>query len=88
MASGMSRAVSRKIEVGNAEVLDPLAERLDRRLGQPKVLQHVEIGDQRRLLVDRHQPGTPRIGGRGDLALFAADREAPGGRLDRAGQRS
>ena len=62
-----------EIEIGDAEFLDPLAERLDRRLGQPQVLQHVEIGDQRGFLVDRHQPGAPRIGGRGHLALLAAD---------------
>ena len=46
----------------------------------------VEIGDQRRLLVDRDQAGAARVGGRAHVAGLAADQDAPGIRPDRAGQ--
>ena len=46
----------------------------------------VEIGDQRRLLVDRNQPGAARLGGRVHVARLAADQDAAGGRPDRAGE--
>ena len=66
------------IEVGNAELAHPFAERLERRARQAKVRGDVEIGDQRRLLIDRNQPGAARLGGRTHVAGFAADEDAPG----------
>ena len=67
-----------EVEVGNAELADPVEERLDRRAGEAKVGGDVEIGDQRRLLVDRHQAGAARLGGRVDVARLAADQDAAG----------
>ena len=57
-----------QIEVGNAELPDPAQEGLDRRLGEPQIGGDVEVGDQRRLLVDRHQAGAARLGGRVHVA--------------------
>ena len=67
-----------QVEVGNAEFAHPVAERLDRRAGQAEVGQHVEIGDQRRLLVDRDEAGAAGVGGRADVARLAADQDAAG----------
>ena len=67
-----------EIEIGDAELADPVEERRDRRAGETKVGGDVEIGDQRRLLIDRNQPGAPRIGGRMHLAGLAADQDAAG----------
>ena len=54
--------------------------------GQAEVGGDVEVGDQRRLLVDRHQPGAPGLGRRVHVARLAADQDAAGVRADRAGQ--
>ena len=54
--------------------------------GQAKVGGDVEIGDQRRLLIDRNQPGAARIGRRAHVAGLAADQDAAGIGADRAGQ--
>ena len=75
-----------EIEIGNAELLDPAQERLDRRSGEAQIGGDVEVGDQRRLLVDRHQPGAARLGGRMHVARLAADQDSPGVRPDGAGQ--
>ena len=75
-----------EIEVGHAELLDPAPEGRDRRLGQPQIGGDVEIGDQRRLLIDRHQAGAAGLGGRMHLARFAADQDFSGSRPDGAGQ--
>ena len=74
------------VEVGNAQFAHPGAERLDRRAGETKIGEHVEIGDQRRLLVDGKQAGAARIGRRAHVARLAADQDASGVRPDGAGQ--
>ncbi len=51
----------------------PVPERLDRGVAKAQVVGNVEIGDQRGFLVDRDQPGPPRLGGRGDDAVLPAD---------------
>ena len=85
-ASGMSRAVSRRSRSGTPSSRDPVAERRDRRAGEAKVDGDVEIGDQRRLLVDRDQAGAARVGGRAHVAGLAADEDAAGIGADGAGQ--
>ena len=52
---------SRSLE---AELVQPVAERLDRRLGEPQVGPDVEVGDERRLLVDRDDAAAPGLGRR------------------------
>ena len=79
-ASGMLRAVSRRSRSGTPSSLTQFAERLDRRVGQAEIGGDIEVGDQRRLLVDRDQSGAARLGGRMDVARLAADQDAPGGR--------
>ena len=85
-ASGMSRAVSRISRSGTP------SSRTHSRNGSIGVLREaevrgdVEIGDQRRLLIDRNQPGAARLGRRMHVVRFAADEDAPGVRPDRAGQ--
>ena len=49
--------------------VEPVAERLERRLGQPQVGADVEVRDERRLLVDRHEAAAPRLGRRVDDPL-------------------
>ena len=51
-----------EVEVGDAELAEPVAERLDRRLGQPQVRPDVEVRDERRLLVDGDDPAAPGLG--------------------------
>ena len=74
---------ARQIEVLEAELVEPVAERLDRRLGQAQVGPDVEVRDERRLLVDRDEAAAARLGRRVDGPLAAADgdpRRRPGGR--------
>ncbi len=75
-----------EVEVGNAELLDPVEERLDRRVGEAEVGRDVEVGDQGRFLIHRDQAGAAGFGRRVDVARLAADQDVPGGRPDRAGE--
>ena len=54
--------------------------------GEPQIGGDVEVGDQRRLLVDRHQAGAAGVGRRADVARLATDQDAAGVGADRAGQ--
>ena len=54
---------ARQVEVLEAELGEPVAERLDRRLGQAEVRPDVEVRDQRRLLVDGDEAAASRLGG-------------------------
>ncbi|BCH14072.1 hypothetical protein MesoLjLa_09230 [Mesorhizobium sp. L-2-11] len=83
------RDVARRVanlEVGNAEFAHPGAERLDRRVGQAKIGGDVEIGDERRFLVNRKQAGAARICRRAHVAGLAADQDMSGVGADGAGQ--
>ena len=67
-----------QVEVGHAELVHPVAERLDGRLCKAQIGQHVEIGDQRRLLIDGNKAGLAGAGGRADVTLLAAQEDAAG----------
>ena len=75
-----------QVEVGDAELADPVEERRGRGAGQAQVVGDVEVGDQRRLLVDRDEAGAAGAGGRAEVAGLAADKDASGVGPDRAGQ--
>ena len=53
----------REVEVADAQLRQPVAERLDRGLGQPQVRSDVEVRDERRLLVDGDDAAASRLGG-------------------------
>ena len=55
---------ARQIEVPQAQLIQPVAERVERRLGQAQVVPDVEIRDDRRLLVDGDEAVAPCLGGR------------------------
>ena len=77
---------ARQVQVVEAQLVEPVAEGLDRRLGQPEVGPDVQVRDQRRLLVDRHEAAAARLGRRMGGELPAADGDRPGVRADGAGQ--
>ena len=85
-ARGRSRARVERSRPGRPRAARPVAEGRDGRAGQAEVVGDVEVGDQRRLLVDRHQAGAAGGGGRADVAGLAADEEGAGVGADRAGQ--
>ena len=58
---------ARQVQVGDAELREPVAERLERRLGQAEVVADVQVRDERRLLVDGDDAATPRLGGGVDV---------------------
>ena len=63
---------ARQVEVLEAELAEPVAERLDGRLGQAQVGADVQVGDERRLLVDGDEPAAAGLGRGVDRALPAA----------------
>ena len=74
---------ARQVEVREAELAEPVAERLDRRLGQAQVRADVQVRDERRLLVDGDEAAAAGLGRGVDGALPAADGDPcrrPGGR--------
>ena len=75
-----------QVERGHAELGHPVHERLDRGLGEAEVGGDVEVGDQRRLLIDRDQPGAARLGRRVHRARLAAHQDPPGVGPHHAGQ--
>ena len=62
----------------HAELVHPVAEGLDPGPGQPQVRPDVEVGDEGRLLVDRHDPAAPGLAGRADGQAPAADGDRAG----------
>ena len=52
----------RQVQVADAQLGQPVAERLDRRLGQPEVRSDVQVRDDGRLLVDGHDAGAAGLG--------------------------
>ena len=64
-----------EIQVADAQFLQPVAEGLDRRLGQAKVGADVQVRDDRRLLVDGDDAAAPRLGWGLGLVGLAADRD-------------
>ena len=53
----------RQVQVADAQLGEPVAERLDRRLGQPEIRSDVQVRDDRRLLVDGDDAAAPGLGG-------------------------
>ena len=56
-------SVPAEVEVGQTELREPVPECRQRCLGEPQVGEIVEVRDERRLLVDRHDAAPPRFGG-------------------------
>ena len=54
-ASGTRRAIVGQVQVGQAELSEPVPERLEGRLGETQVGPDVQVRDQGRLLVDRDE---------------------------------
>ena len=52
-----------QVEVADAQLGQPVAERLDRRLGQAQVRSDVQVRDDGRLLVDGDDAAPPGLGG-------------------------
>ena len=52
-----------QVQVADAQLLQPVAERLDRGPGQAKVRSDVQVRDDRRLLVDGDDAAAPGLGG-------------------------
>ena len=75
-----------QIEVAEAELMQPMAERFDRCLGQAEVGPDVEVRDDRGFLVDRDDPAAPCLGRGVDRSLPAAERDRARVGPDRAGQ--
>ncbi len=75
-----------QVQALEAEARDPLAERLDRRLGEPQVGSNAEIGNDRRFLVDRDEAAATGLERRMDRAFAAADRDATAVRAHRPGE--
>ena len=61
-ASGTRRARLDRSRSSRPSSREPVAERLDRRLGQAQVRADVEVRDERRLLVDRDEAAAARLG--------------------------
>ena len=78
VASGRSRANSVEVEALDAERADPVEERGGGGVGQAEVVGDVEVGDQRRLLVDRDEAGLARERRGAELARRAANEDAAG----------
>ena len=55
---------ARQVEVAQAELGEPVAERLERRLGEPQVGADVEVRDEGRFLVDRDEAAAAGLGRR------------------------
>ena len=77
---------AREVQILDAQLVQPVAERLDRRLRQPQVGADIEIGDQRRFLVDRHNAAPARLSRRMDGALSPAHRDRAAVRSDGASE--
>ncbi len=77
---------ARQIEVDQSQLGEPVTERLEGRLGQPQVGSDVQVRDERRLLVDRHDPAATRFARRVDGQLSTADGDRAAVGSDGAGQ--
>ena len=77
---------ARQVEILEAELADPVPERLLRRLGEAQVGAQVQVGDERRLLVDGDDASAAGLGGVVDGALPAPHGDGPGVRVRCAGQ--
>ena len=77
---------ARQAQVPETQLVQPVAERLQRCRGEPQVVADVEIRDDRGLLVDGHEPVAARVGRRVRHALAAPDDDPAAVRRDRAGQ--
>ena len=76
----------RQVEARDAELRQPCAEGLDGRARESQVRGDVEVGDERRLLVHRHDPAASGLArGAGDIRL-ATDEDRAAVRVDGAGQ--
>ena len=73
-------ALGQRAQIGvlHAELVHPVAERLDRGPGQAQVRPDVEVGDEGRLLVDGDDPAPPGLAGRADGQAPAADGDRAG----------
>ncbi len=78
--------LAREVEVPEPQLVDPVAERLDRRLGQAQVRPQVQVRDERRLLVHGDEAAVARLGRGVDDALAAPDGDPPAVGPDGAGQ--
>ena len=86
IASGMRRAVSRRSRSATPSSRTQLRKDETGVCVSRRLDCDVEVGDQRRLLVDRDQSGAARLGRRMHRARFAADQDPPGVRPDGPGQ--
>ena len=77
---------ARQVEVLDAELREPVAERLQRRGGEAQVGPDVEVRDERRLLVDGDQPAPACLGRGVDRPLTPANGDPAGVGMDRARQ--
>ncbi len=77
---------ARQVEVAEAELTQPVTERLDGGLGEPQVGPDVEVRDDGGFLVDRHDAAAAGLGGGVDGARSTADRDRAGVGPDRTGQ--
>ena len=64
---------ARQIELLEAQLMQPVTEGLERRLGEAQVRPDVEVGDERRFLVDGDEAAAARLAGRMDDPLAAPD---------------
>ena len=75
VASGSAPGEARQVEPWQSQLGEPVPERLHRGVGQAQVGPDVEVGDDRRFLVDGHEAAAARLGRRVDGAVLAADRD-------------
>ena len=75
-----------QVQSVDAQRVNPMQERIDRRPAQPQVLRNIQIGDQRWFLIHRHQPTAPRRPGRGETAVGPANPQRAAITLQGAGQ--
>ena len=75
-----------KPQTGDAQRVHPMAKAVGIGAAQPKVAGHVKVRDQRGFLIDRHQPGAARGGGRAKVHVNAADADLAAVTGQRPGQ--
>ena len=81
----MARQI-RQVEVRQSQLTEPVAERLDRGVGQAQVGADVQVRDEGRFLVDGDDAAAARLRRRACHPRLAADRDGAAVRLDGGGE--
>src|SRR5260221_9247646 len=70
---GQMPRLARQVEVVEAQLVDPVTERLEWRFRETQIRPDVEVRDERRLLVDGDDAAAPRVTWRVDRSILASD---------------